>query len=309
MHIPVLYQEVLSYLQPKPHGKYIDGTVGAAGHAKGILEASEPNGTLLAIDRDPAALDHARQQLKKYGDRVTFIRASYGDMDKYAPEVGFEDVDGILLDLGLSSRQLDDASRGFSFSGQGSLDMRFDPSSGETASELLDRLSETEISEILRRYGEEKASRRLAQAILENRPIETTEQLVEVVLSVKGNPRRGRIHPATLVFQALRIAVNSELAELENGLSAGLKLLNEGGHLAVISFHSLEDRIVKQFIRDNSKECICPPKQPICTCNHKASLEPVTRRVVRPRNEEIASNPRSRSAKLRVAQKLAGGHV
>jgi 16S rRNA (cytosine1402-N4)-methyltransferase len=204
---------------------------------------------------------------------------------------------------------LDDASRGFSFSRQGALDMRFDPSRGETAAELLNRLNETEIRNILKRYGEEKASRKLAKAIIENRPIETTEQLVNLIISVKGDPRRGRIHPATLVFQALRIVVNSELTELENGLIAGLKLLKEGGFLVVISFHSLEDRIVKQFIRVNSKQCICPPKQPICTCNHEASLQPVNRKVVRPGNGEIASNPRSRSAKLRVAQKLAGGHV
>jgi 16S rRNA (cytosine1402-N4)-methyltransferase len=230
-------------------------------------------------------------------------------MAAYAHGLGFGQVNGILLDLGLSSRQLEDPERGFSFSRPGPLDMRFDTSGGTSAAELINTHSETEIREILHRYGEVKNSRRIASAIMQERPIHRTEQLTDLVVRVSKKPRKGRIHPATQVYQALRIAVNGELEELEKGLAASVGLLAPGGILAVISFHSLEDRIVKHFIREMSKDCICPPEQPVCTCSHQQMLRMVTRKVVRPEDDEITRNPRSRSARLRVAQKLAGGQV
>jgi 16S rRNA (cytosine1402-N4)-methyltransferase len=312
MHIPVLYQEILKYLQPRPGGSYIDGTVGAGGHTKGLLLASAPNGRILAFDKDPEAIIIARQQLPEAGKRIIFVHASYASMVDKAPLYGFQRVDGILLDLGLSSLQLESANRGFSFMRDGPLDMRFDPSEGPTAADLLNELDAAEISTILWRYGEVRQSRRIAQAITNERPITSTGQLAELVAreSTRSRSKRGRrgsrIHPATQVFQALRIAVNEELDELESGLEAAVTLLKTGGRLAVISFHSLEDRLVKQFIRERSRECNCPPHQPICTCDVQPTLRPVTRKVVRPSVTEIENNPRSRSAKLRVAERLAG---
>ncbi len=309
MHIPVLLQETISYLQPRPGGKYIDGTVGGGGHAKAILQASNPDGLLLAFDRDPEAIDYAREQLKDFSERSTFIQASYGEMAAYSSIHGFESVDGILLDLGLSSRQLEKPERGFSFNLAGPLDMRFDTNKGISAAEMLNDLSEAAIADILWRYGELKNSRYLAKAIVEERPINTTDEMVDLVLRKMRPFHKSRIHPATLVFQALRIAVNGELDELEKGLTAALSLLKPGGRLVVISFHSLEDRIVKQFIREMSKGCICPPEQPVCNCDNEPLLSLITKKVVRPEDAEITRNPRSRSARLRVAQKLAGGQT
>ncbi|HUS93935.1 MAG TPA: 16S rRNA (cytosine(1402)-N(4))-methyltransferase RsmH [Patescibacteria group bacterium] len=309
MHIPVLYEEIIAYLQPRSGGIYIDGTVGSGGHAKGILLASDPDGRLLAFDRDPEAISFAREQLLDVGDRVTFVQASYGEMAELAPRFGFKQVNGILLDLGLSSRQLEDGERGFSFMQAGTLDMRFDPTHGETAADLINQLDEAEIADILWRYGEMRNSRRFARAIVSERPVKSTQQLTNLVLRESGKSKKRQIHPATLVFQALRIAVNNELAELEKGLAAAIELLATDGYLAIISFHSLEDRMVKQFIHRQSKECICPPELPICTCDTRPNLRPITRKVVRPSVAEITRNPRSRSARLRVAQKLAGGQA
>ena len=309
MHIPVLYEEIIAYLQPRSGGIYIDGTVGSGGHAKGILLASDPDGRLLAFDRDPEAISFAREQLLDVGDRVTFVQASYGEMAELAPRFGFKQVNGILLDLGLSSRQLEDGERGFSFMQAGTLDMRFDPTQGDTAANLINQLDEVEIADILWRYGEMRNSRRIARAIVNERPVKSTQQLANLVLRESGKSKKRQIHPATLVFQALRIAVNNELAELEKGLAAAIELLATDGYLAIISFHSLEDRMVKQFIHRQSKECICPPELPICTCDTRPNLRPITRKVVRPSVAEITRNPRSRSARLRVAQKLAGGQA
>jgi 16S rRNA (cytosine1402-N4)-methyltransferase len=312
MHIPVLYQETIDFLQPQPAGRYIDGTVGAGGHAKGILQASAPDGKVLAFDRDREAIIYARQQLSEAGQRIIFVHASYAKMAEVAPAYGFEKADGILLDLGLSSRQLANASRGFSFVHDGPLDMRFDTTSGPTAADLVNELDVSDLATILKRYGEVRHSQMLAEVIVSNRPLNTTGQLADLISRESrkyGGRRRkpgSRIHPATQVFQALRIAVNDELAELEQGLDAAVKLLEAGGRLVVISFHSLEDRIVKQFIREMSKECICPPEQPVCTCGTQPVLKPVRRKVVRPTAAEIADNPRSRSAKLRVAEKITG---
>jgi 16S rRNA (cytosine1402-N4)-methyltransferase len=304
-HVPVLYDEVLALLQPREGGKYIDGTLGAGGHAAGILEASSPDGRLLAFDRDPEALRFAREQLQAYGERVTYVHASYAEMGQLAPQHGFDEVDGILLDLGLSSRQLDSADRGFSFMRTGPLDMRFDTTQGQTAADLINNLSQEALADIFWRYGEEQNSRRYARAIVEARPLQTTEELAELIeREAPGWVRRKRIHPATQVFQALRIAVNGELAALEQGLEAAVNLLRPGGRVAVISFHSLEDRFVKNYLRDLTQDCICPPRQPVCTCDVEPVVKLITRKVVMADEDEVEQNPRSRSARLRVAEKL-----
>jgi 16S rRNA (cytosine1402-N4)-methyltransferase len=302
-HIPVLYHEVLDFLRPRPGGRYLDGTVGAGGHTAGILQVSAPTGRVLAFDRDQEAIAFARRRLAQYGDRVVFVHASYSEMERLAPACGFDSVDGILLDLGLSSRQLDDSSRGFSFMKEGPLDMRFDPTQGETAADLVNNLDEAELADIFRRYGEEQHSRKIAQAIVENRPVETTTQLANLI--ARKVKRRGRIHPATQVFQALRIAVNRELEAVETGVQAAIPLLSPGGRLAVISFHSLEDRFVKHYFRRLSQDCICPPQQPLCTCDAQASVRLLTRKAAKASAAEIEANPRSRSARLRVVEKLA----
>lgn len=304
-HVPVLLDEVLRFLKPRPGGKYVDGTVGAGGHSAGILEASAPDGRVLAFDRDAEALAFARERLSAYEQRVTFVHDSYARMQDVASRYDFEKVDGILLDLGLSSRQLDDPKRGFSFMSEGPLDMRFDRSGGETAADLVNNLDSDALADIFWRYGEERLSRKYARAIIEERPISTTAELAGLVERVAPHyVRRRRIHPATQVFQALRIAVNQELAALETGLPAAIELLKPGGRVAVISFHSLEDRFVKQLFRELSKDCVCPPRQPICTCDAQAVVRVITKKVERPREEEVEKNPRSRSARLRVAEKL-----
>ena len=302
-HVPVLYDEVLELLQPRPGGRYLDGTVGAGGHARGILRASAPDGKVLGLDRDAEAIAFARQRLAEYGQRVTLVKASYADMAAIAGRCGFDDFDGILLDLGLSSRQLADGRRGFSFLREGPLDMRFDASQGPTAADLINNLSEAELADIFWRYGEERRSRKWARVIVANRPLTTTTQLADLIAAqVK---RRERIHPATQLFQALRIAVNHELEAVEQGVQAAVALLGANGRLAVISFHSLEDRLVKQTFRELSRGCICPPEQPICTCDRQPVLRLITRKAVQAGAEEIAANPRSRSARLRVAEKIS----
>jgi 16S rRNA (cytosine1402-N4)-methyltransferase len=304
-HIPVLYHEVLQLLRPQPDGRYLDATLGAGGHTAGILQASAPSGRVLAFDRDPEAIAFARQQLALYGDRVAYVNDSYAAMAQLAPANGFAALDGILLDLGLSSRQLESAERGFSFMKDGPLDMRFDPTQGETAADLINNLSETELADIFWKYGEERRSRRLARAIVNNRPFTRTRQLADLVAAqVKG---RERIHPATRIFQALRIATNHELEAVETGIPAAIDLLKPGGRIAVISFHSLEDRFVKQLFRRLSQSCTCPPQQPICTCGGKATLRLITRKAMKASEAEIQQNPRSRSARLRVAEKMAVG--
>jgi 16S rRNA (cytosine1402-N4)-methyltransferase len=300
-HIPVLFDEVLDLLQPQPIGRYIDGTVGAGGHAAGLLQKSAPSGRVLVFDKDAEAIAFAQTQLKPFADRVTYVHASYADMGSLAPAHGFAEVDGILLDLGLSSRQLDDAQRGFSFMKEGPLDMRFDTSQGETAADLINNLDEAALANIFWRYGEEKSSRRIAQMIVTERPFTTTTQLADKIAQTVR--RRSRIHPATQTFQALRIAVNRELETVETGVTAALELLRQNGRLAVVSFHSLEDRFVKQTFRQLSQDCICPPEQPVCTCGGEAKFRLITRKVVQASAEEIAQNNRSRSARLRVIEK------
>lgn len=309
LHRPVLYHQIIHALRPSPAGLYVDCTLGAAGHAWGILEASAPDGKLLGLDLDAQALEIARARLAPFGERVILRQASYATLQEQLEAIGWERVHGILLDLGVSSMQLDTPQRGFSFQHDAPLDMRFDPHAPLRAADLVNELSEQELAQLLFRYGEEKRARQIARAIVQARPVHTTAELAAIVAGVSGAPRKKTgsqrsIHPATRTFQALRIAVNRELEAVESVLPQAVAALAPGGRLAVISFHSLEDRIVKQFFRRESQDCLCPPRQPVCTCGHKATLIELTRRPITPDAEEVAQNPRSRSARLRVAERV-----
>jgi 16S rRNA (cytosine1402-N4)-methyltransferase len=300
-HLPVLYHEIIHVLQPHNLGRYVDGTVGAGGHACGILEACAPDGQLLGLDLDPQALALARETLAPFGRRARLAQASYTSLPHMLKEVGWEAVDGILLDLGLSSMQLDTPERGFSFQHDAQLDMRFDPANPVSAASLVNGLDEGELTDILYRFGEEPNGRRIARAIIRARPLQTTRQLAAVIEAV--SPRKGRVHPATQTFQALRIAVNEELASVAEALPKAVAALRSGGRLAVISFHSLEDRIVKDFFREQSRDLVNPPYEPIYTEERKAVLKEISRKPITPSEEEMNANPRARSAKLRVAEK------
>ena len=280
-------------MQPHAGGRYIDGTLGGGGHAAAVLERSSPDGELLGIDADPAALAAAAERLQRFGDRVRLAHGNFGTLGAIAAQAGWERVDGILLDLGVSSYQLDTAERGFSFQADGPLDMRLDPTKGETAADLVNQAPETELADLIFQYGEERASRRIARFLVEARrrqPITTTAQLAAIVARALGG-RHGKIHPATRTFQALRIAVNGELDNLERGLEQAVELLQPGGRLAVIAFHSLEDRIVKHFFR---AEAHAEP----------ARLAILTKKPIEADEAEARSNPRSRSAKLRIAERV-----
>lgn len=300
-HVSVLYQSIITALRPKSSGTYVDGTVGAGGHAWGILNQSSPDGKLLGLDVDDHALEIARRRLAVFADRVRLSHSSYTALSSELLTSGWDHVDGIVVDLGVSSMQIDSPERGFSFLKDGPLDMRFDPSQSVSAADIVNNSSETDLADLLWRYGDETHSRHIARAIVNARPLHTTLELAKVIAKNSGKP--GKINPATRSFQALRIAVNQELASLSSFLPQAIQALAPGGRLAVISFHSLEDRIVKQFFRLESRDCICPPEQPVCTCNHKASIIEITRRPIEAEEEEIKVNPRSRSAKLRVAEK------
>ncbi len=306
-HIPVLFQEVLDGLHVRPGGRYIDATVGGGGHADGILAASAPGGRLLGLDRDPAALEMARSTLIPHGEeRFTLVHTSFSRLAQVARARDFAPVDGVLFDLGLSSLQLADPDRGFAFMRDGPLDMRFDPTGwGETAEALVNDLPVEELAALLRKYGEEKRARRIAEAIASARPLCMTRALAEVIKQAVGRgPRGARIHPATRTFQALRIAVNDELGEIEAALPQAVQILAPGGRLVVISFHSLEDRLVKRFMRRESRDCVCPPEIPVCMCEHRATLRVLTRKPIGPSDEEAEANPRSRSARLRIAERI-----
>ena len=301
-HQPVLYHEIIHALQPKNKGLYIDGTVGAGGHARGILEACAPDGRLLGLDVDPQAIALSRETLAPYGERARLIQTSYDSLEEVLREIGWDEVDGILLDLGLSSMQLDAAARGFSFQHDAPLDMRFDPSSPTSAEDLVNNLPQDELADLIYRFGEDRASRRIAQAIVKTRPLQTTRQLAAVIEAVL--PRKGRAHPATRTFQALRIAVNQELERIEKVLPQAVAALKSGGRLAVISFHSLEDRIVKEYFRRESKDLVNPPYERVYEVEKKATLKEINRKVIIPGEAEIKANPRARSAKLRIVEKL-----
>lgn len=305
MHKSVLLAEVIQVLQPHPGGIYIDGTVGAGGHAAAILEASAPDGQLFGLDRDQSAVKLAGQRLAEFGSRVHLVHSNFDQLRQVATQHSIPRAHGILLDLGISSMHVDQAERGFSFMADGPLDMRMDPTAGPTAADLVNHLPEKDLADLLYQYGEERQSRRIARAIVKARPIRRTRELAQVIASAVGGRRagsQGRIHPATRSFQALRIAVNDELADLEQALPQAIAWLQPGGRLAVISFHSLEDRIIKQYFRQESQDCICPPEQPVCTCGHKATIDIITKRPITPSLQEIAENPRARSAKLRVVE-------
>jgi 16S rRNA (cytosine1402-N4)-methyltransferase len=302
-HTPVLYKNVLSALRLCAGSHYVDGTVGAGGHAAGILEAISPDGELLGLDRDPDALKVAEDTLAKFGHRIHLRHGSFKDLEDHCQAIGWNHVAGVLFDLGLSSMQLADAQRGFSFQRDGPLDMRFDLSQSKTAEELVNHLSWQELADLIFQNGQESRARKIARAIVESRPLRSTRQLADLVANVYGY-RRGRIHPATKTFQALRIAVNDELETLSKGLAAALQILSQGGRLVVISFHSLEDRVVKRFFRTEAKACICPPEQPVCSCDHKPQLEVLTKRPIFPSEAEVEANPRARSARMRVAKKI-----
>ncbi|MBC8336091.1 MAG: 16S rRNA (cytosine(1402)-N(4))-methyltransferase RsmH [Anaerolineales bacterium] len=304
-HQPVLYHEIMQALQPKNKGYYVDCTLGAGGHALGILNASKPEGKLLGIDVDPQALALARETLAPHERRSLLLQRSYTRLSEILQDIQWPLVNGIVLDLGASSMQFDTPKRGFSFREDAPLDMRFDPAQPQSAADLINTYSEAELAEIIFRYGEERAARRISKAILRERPIHTTGQLASLI--EKLLPRKGmRVHPATRTFQALRIAVNDELGTIEKVLPQAVQALAPGGRLAIISFHSLEDRLVKQYFRHESRDCICPPRQPICTCEHKASIKEIVRKPIRPGDEEIAQNSRARSARLRIAERISG---
>ncbi|MDE2788521.1 MAG: 16S rRNA (cytosine(1402)-N(4))-methyltransferase RsmH [Chloroflexota bacterium] len=301
-HTPVLVAETVEWLSVSPGKVYLDGTVGEGGHAEALLDASGPNGVVLGIDRDPRSVDAARRRLTGYGDRARIVHGNYADMGDLARQSGIEHVDGVLLDLGFSSRQVDAEGYGFSFQRDEPLDMRYDPV-GSTAADLLNHTDERDLADVIYRYGEERRSRAVARAIVEARPITTTGLLASVVSRALGGRRGGR-HPATRTFQALRIAVNQELMHLEVGLDAVPGLLKPGGRLVVISYHSLEDRLVKGWMDREAARCICPPELPVCACEHEASVRFVRRRVVRPSAAETDDNSRSRSARLRAVERI-----
>jgi len=307
-HLPVMADEVIRFLAPKPGCIYVDGTLGGAGHAARILEASSPDGTLIRLHRDVEAPQAARDRLLPFGDRVRLVHGNFSGLAEALERFGVERIDGILLDLGVSSHQLDSAERGFSFQKDAPLDMRMDSSSGATAAELVNTLSAQELERIIRDFGEERWARRIAAFIVNARgdaPIQTTLHLVDII---KGAIPKGaweeRLHPATRTFQALRIAVNDELASLEKGLDLGIRMLNPGGRGVVISFHSLEDRIVKNSFRRLAQGCTCPKGLPYCVCGNTPLLRVLTSRPVKAGEAEVEANPRARSARLRAAEKL-----
>jgi 16S rRNA (cytosine1402-N4)-methyltransferase len=309
-HTPVLLEESLRYLAVREGGTYVDCTTGLGGHSTRIAQAMGDSGRLLCIDQDREALEFARAKLAPIGRRVSFVHGNFRDLAALAAGAGFEQADGVLMDLGVSSLQFGAAERGFMFGQEGPLDMRMDQqSSGPTAAELVNELGEEELADLIYRYGEERQSRRIAAAIVHARPLRTTWDLARVTEQAVGGARgRTQIHPATKVFLALRIRVNGELDSLDAALPQAHSLLgpgnDDGGRLVVISFHSLEDRIVKQYIRREAADCICPPSLPVCRCGHVATLRDLTRKAVRPGDAEVAANPRARSAVLRAAQRI-----
>jgi 16S rRNA (cytosine1402-N4)-methyltransferase len=308
-HLPVLAEEVLTILSPRPGSLQIDGTLGGGGHTERILEASTPDGRVLGLDADPAAIARVTARLAHFGDRLVVRHADFRDVGTVAPAAGFDAVDGLLLDLGLSSYQLADADRGFGFRTGGPLDMRFDTSRGVPAADLIATLDAAALASLFRRYGEEPRAGRIARAIVRERavaPIGTAERLAAVVeRAAPAAPGRRRIHPATRVFQALRIAVNDELGALEAALASAMDLLRPGGRLVVLSYHSLEDRIVKRFVAAERKGCICPPVIPVCVCGRSPRLRALGPQPVVPTADEVAANPRARSARMRAAERLA----
>ena len=302
-HEPVMMPEIMQALNVQPGGRYIDGTLGEGGHSKEILRAADPGGQVLGLDADAEAISVATERLAEHGESFLAINTNFRDVRATALRYEFVPVHGVLFDLGVSSLQLDRESRGFSFRRADPLDMRFSFDQQITAADIVNGYAESELADIIFHLGEDRAARRIARAIVRSRPILTSLELADLIEKV--NPRRGkRTHPATRTFQAIRIAVNDELSALETALEQAVSLLGQGGRLAVISYHSLEDRIVKNFVRKQASDCICPPGTPVCRCDHLATLKMITRRPSIPTDSEIAANPRARSAKLRVAERI-----
>lgn len=298
--------EVLQWLNPVADGIYLDGTLGGAGHARLVLDSAQGI-RLIGLDRDPAALKAAALVLAAYGESVSLHHATFDQADQVLQQLGVAALDGMLLDLGVSSHQLDTPERGFSFRYDAPLDMRMNPTEGMTAADVVNTTDEAELVRIFFQYGEERYSRRIARKIVEQRsesPLSQTLELAELVRqAIPGGNRPTRIHPATRVFQALRIYVNDELGQVERGVAAAIELLKPGGRLVVISFHSLEDRIVKHLFRDKAQGCICPPRMPVCQCHHKPLVKVLTRKGVKAQAAEIEQNVRSRSAVLRAVER------
>ncbi len=307
-HISVLLEECIRYLNIRPDGVYVDGTLGLGGHSEAIASRLT-TGRLIGVDRDERALSYARRRLEPFGDRVTLLKGNFSELDRLMDEADTDKADGMLFDLGVSSPQLDDAGRGFSYMKDAPLDMRMDENAPLTAREILNTWSEGELRSVFWRYGEERYAGRIAAAVVEQRterPIETTGELVEIIRrTMPASALREKQHPAKRCFQALRIAVNDELGSLERMLEQAPDRLNPGGRLLVISFHSLEDRMVKEAIRRREAGCTCPKDFPVCTCGFVQTLRSVTRKPVVPSQEEIENNPRARSARLRIAERVS----
>ena len=306
-HQPVLVQEVLLNMNLKPDGVYLDATVGEGGHAIEVLNTTSPHGRLVGLDRDPRSLDQAIRRLSSYAPRFIGVWDNYTEMGEVCRSHRIEQVDGVLMDLGFSSRQIEEPGYGFSFRVNEPLDMRYDPEQSLTAAEITNSYPQDELADIIYRFGEERRSRAIARAIVQARPVNTTQELAQVVagsLRPAGRAGRPNIHPATRTFQAFRIAVNGELEHLQSGLEEAIKILAPQGRLVVISYHSLEDRIVKTVLAREAAQCICPPRTPECVCGHQPRIMNVNRRVIKPSLQEMEGNPRSRSARMRVAQRL-----
>ncbi len=305
-HVPVMVREALALLRPRAHEKFLDGTLGGGGHAERLLALSAPDGKVLGLDWDEEALEAAQRKLQEYGDRLMIRHANFAEAREILEEIRWDHVDGILLDLGLSSHQLESPARGFSFQTESRLDMRMDRRQASDAYSVVNTLPASELERIFRVYGEEPRARRIALAIAAKRKqktIETTRELAEIVAGVSGKSRSG-IHPATRTFQALRIFVNRELENLRDFLEDAYELLLPEGRMVVISFHSLEDRLVKRAFRKWNMNCLCPPKSPLCHCGWNRKAKILTPRPLRPSPEEIQSNPRSRSARLRAVERI-----
>ncbi|MEO6197464.1 MAG: 16S rRNA (cytosine(1402)-N(4))-methyltransferase RsmH [Dehalococcoidia bacterium] len=304
-HTSVLLDEAIRYLAVQPGGRYVDCTVGAGGHARAILQESSPGGLVLGLDADPHAIAFARGSLEDYGDAVQLVNDNFRNLGTVAAEHNFTPVHGVLFDLGISSMQLAEDDRGFSFQQEAPLDMRFSDTQSVTAADIVNGYDQQALANLIWGYGEERFSRRIASAVVRVRPLNTTTELASLISRAIPHSPRSRIHPATRTFQALRIAVNDELTALSAGLEQARDILGAGGRIVVISFHSLEDRIVKQFFQRESRDCVCPPEQPTCTCEHRATLKVITKRPVSPSVSEAERNPRSRSAHLRAAERLS----
>jgi len=302
-HTPVMLNETIKSLAVQQGGRYIDCTIGGGGHAAAIMQHSQPGGQLLGIDADPESLKIACMRLKAYGNSVLLVNDNFVNLETICIKNDFKPVHGILFDLGLSSMQLDTASRGFSFRHKAPLDMRFNPDQEVNAADIVNTSTEAELSQLIREFGEEGHSHRIARYIVEQRPLKNTFELARIVERAVGGGR-GKIHPATKTFQALRIAVNNELENLKMALKQAVNLLGFEGRLVVISYHSLEDRIVKQFFKQESSDCICPPQVMSCTCHHTARLRLINKKTITPSIEEVEANPRSRSARLRAVERV-----